>query len=184
MTTHNNKSAHWESSRSIKRGHPMQPAKKLPAQHGHAVDRNNLVKDNFGIDFTETASLANPTIPRFPDSDYPILPTAFFTHDFTSILLCRNTYWAEFTSLLKFTKSMGNQWIEKIRIKPGEWAEQIESRRPWNTTTMRLLTGVTLLVWFVVTTNSPHTDRLTLLASAHRNLQLRGYGHSSIEALQ
>ena len=46
----------------------MQPAEKLPAQHVHAVDRNNLVKDNFDINFTETASLAHPTIPRFPDS--------------------------------------------------------------------------------------------------------------------
>ena len=43
---------------------------------------------------------------------------------------------------------------------------------------------MTLLVWFVVTTNSLHADRLTLSASAHRNLQLRGYGHSSIKALQ
>ena len=70
----------------------MQPAEKLPAQHVHAVDRNNLLKDNFDTDFTETAPLANPTIPRLPDSDYPILPTTFFTHDFTSIPLCRNTY--------------------------------------------------------------------------------------------
>ena len=70
----------------------MQPAEKLPAQHVHAVDRNNLVKDNFDINFTETASLAHPTIPRFPDSTYPIRLTTFFTHDFTSIPLCRNTY--------------------------------------------------------------------------------------------
>jgi len=109
--TKNTEKEHWESTRIIKRGYPRQPAEKLPAPHVHTVDRNNLLKDNFDTDFTETASLANPTIPRFPDSDYPILPTAFFTHDFTSILLCRNTYWAEFTSLLKFTKSMGHQWI-------------------------------------------------------------------------